>query len=242
MRTENEISSEKLTANLFEACQDSTIEKLASFPKYVSRQSLTRFLSFYELYKIILPVEGSIVECGVFRGGGLMSWAKLSAILEPTNWKRQVLGFDTFEGFVHVSSQDKGTRGDLVAKGIMASNSYEELLKLVTEYDKNRFLGHMQKVQLIKGDVLETIPKFIDENRHIAVALLFLDFDLYDPTKVALEYFWPRMPRGSLVAFDDFNHPYWPGETVAVNEVIGIGNLTIRRLIWDSTICYAIKE
>ena len=60
-------------------------KKLEGFPKYIRRQNLTRLLAQYELFKRVLPVKGSIVECGVFRGAGLMSWANFSAILEPNN-------------------------------------------------------------------------------------------------------------------------------------------------------------
>src|SRR5687767_2182574 len=59
--------------------------KIENFPKYVRRQNLTRFLALYEIFKLILPVKGSIVECGVNHGFGVITWAKLSAILEPVN-------------------------------------------------------------------------------------------------------------------------------------------------------------
>ena len=54
---------------------------------------------------------------------------------------------------------------------------------MIRAYDGNRFLGHVPKVQLIRGDAQETIPVFVEENPHVVVSLLFLDFDLYEPTK-----------------------------------------------------------
>ena len=48
------------------------------------------------------------------------------------------------------------------------------------------------------------------------MSLLFLDFDLYEPTKAALEQFVPRMPRGAVLAFDELDNPIWPGETKAL--------------------------
>jgi len=242
MRTQVEKDSEELTVALFTACQDAVADKLRVFPKYVTRQSLARFLSYYELMRMVLPVEGSIVECGVFRGGGLMAWAKLSAILEPTNWRRQVVGFDTFEGFPSTQPQDVGTRPELVQPGQVCSNSYDELTALVTAFDKDRFLGHMPKVRLIRGDATKLIPMFVPNNPHFVVALLYLDFDLYEPTRVALQCFVPRMPLGGVLVFDNINHPYWPGETLAVDEVLGIGKLRIRRFPSDPSLCYAVKE
>ena len=71
-------------------------KKMENFPKYVRRQNLTRFLALYEIFKRVKNVKGSIVECGVFRGFGTMSWSKFSAIMEPTNLMRKVYGFDSF--------------------------------------------------------------------------------------------------------------------------------------------------
>ncbi len=64
-----------------------------------------------------------------------------------------------------------------------------------------------RRVQLVKGDAVKTIPKFVNDNPHVLVSLLFMDFDLYEPTRVALEHFLPRMPRGAIVAFDEARQP-----------------------------------
>src|SRR5438093_3086295 len=90
---------------IFSASPDPVEVRLENFPKYVRRQHLKRFLAMYELFKRALPVKGSIVECGVFRGFGLMSWAKLSTILEPENLTRRIYGFDTFAGFPKVNEK-----------------------------------------------------------------------------------------------------------------------------------------
>ena len=103
--------AERHEAAAIKACFDRNPEpwekKLENFPKYVRRSNLTRFLALYEIYKRILPVKGSIVECGVFRGFGTMTWAKLSAILEPVNLTRRIYGFDSFSGFPALAAVDK---------------------------------------------------------------------------------------------------------------------------------------
>ena len=75
---------------------------------------------------------------------------------------------------------------------------------------------------------------------HVLVSLLFLDFDLYEPTKAALEAFLPRMPKGAVVAFDELDNPLWPGETVAMLEMLEKYNLRIERLPFDPYIGYAV--
>ena len=58
-------------------------------------------------------------------------------------------------------------------------------------------------------------PEFVEENQHLVVSMLFLDMDLYEPTLAALKHFVPRMPKGSVLAFDELDNPIWPGETLA---------------------------
>ena len=228
---------------VFNACPDGASVKLDNFTKYIRRQKLTRLLALYEIFKKVLPVKGSIVECGVFKGFGLMAWANMSAVLEPSNLMRRIYGFDTFEGFPEVGEKDEN-RLMKPEKGHLSSGSgcYEELQELIDIYDSNRFLGHVNKVQLIKGDVTQTIPKFLSENRHLVVSLLFMDLDLYEPTKLALEHFLPRMPKGAVVAFDELDNPIWPGETEAHLDSAGIGRLRIERVEFDPYIGYAVIE
>jgi hypothetical protein len=226
-------------ARVFESCTDATEIKLDGFPKYARRQHLKRFLAMYEIFKLALPVKGSIVECGVFRGFGLMSWAKLSTILEPENLTRRIYGFDTFDGFPSLAAKDQNLHTHTHVGDLRAS-SYEELLQLIALYDQDRFLGHIPKVSLVKGDITVTAPKFIEENPHLLVSLLFIDCDLYDPTKAALQHFLPRMPRGSVLAFDELDNPQWPGETLAMLEESAGRPLALRRLEWDPYISYAV--
>ncbi len=225
----------------FKRNPDAWEKKMESFPKYVRRQNLTRFLAQYEIFKRVLPVKGSIVECGVFRGGGFMAWAKLSAILEPTNLSRRIYGFDSFAGFPAVRGEDQGALRASQA-GDLYADSHAELLELIAAYDSDRFLGHVDKAHLVKGDAVHTIPEFIKTHAHVIVSLLFLDFDLYAPTTVAIEHFYPRIPRGGIIAFDELDNPLWPGETLAMLEKIGAGHLRIERLDFDPYIGFAVKE
>jgi hypothetical protein len=215
--------------------------KLQNFPKYVRRQHLKRFLALYEIFKRVLPVKGSVVECGVYHGFGLMSWAKLSAMLEPENLTRRIYGFDTFKGFPSVHAKDQGDIQE-VECGDLCSDSYEELVELIREYDADRFLGHIPKVELIRGDIVRTVPEFILTHPHLVISLLFLDCDLYESTKTAVEHFVPRMPKGAIIAFDELDNPIWPGETMALAETLGIGGLRIQRLEWDPYIGFAVIE
>lgn len=214
------------------------VEKFKNFTKYVPRQDLTRFLVRYEIFKKILNVTGSIIECGVLHGTGLMTFAHLSSIFEHLNLERKIIGFDTFEGFPNEASEYDNK--DYAKKGEFAVNSYDDLIKCIKLYDSNRFLNHIPKVELVKGDIIETVPKYLEENPHTIVSLLFLDVDLYEPTKVCLKYFVPHMPKGSVIVFDQINNKGWPGETKALLKTIGIRDLRLERFTFDTKISYAV--
>ena len=228
-------------ANYFEGSPLPTSLKLSNFAKYIRRQDLSRFLAKNELFKLQIDVPGVIVECGCYAGGGLMTYAQLSSIYEPYNHQRRIYGFDTFEGFPSTSEKDANA-DSATAKGdlYVHQNIIEEVQDSIRIHDGNRALSHIPKTELVVGDAGITIPKFIRDNPHVVVSLLYLDFDLYEPTKVALQHFVDRMPKGAILAFDEINAHKYPGETLALLECIGIKNLLLKKTPFDPYIAYAV--
>lgn len=213
--------------------------ELTDFELYVHRRHIARLLARYELLKKVINREGSIIECGVHNGGGLMAWAKMSEIFEPYAIRKKVFGFDTFEGFPEINDQDIKSNPNKPNKGEFKTNSMQAINTSIELFETSRSLKQFKKIELVKGDAKETIPKFLDDNPHLIVSLLFLDFDLYEPTRVALEYFLPRMPKGSILAFDEINEKEWPGETLAlINEFGSLNNVEIQRFPFDSNISF----
>ena len=170
-----------------------------------------------------------------------MGFALMSTILEPVNLQRRIVGFDTFSGFPGLSDKDVTAivKQKEVKIGGLAADCFEDLQRCIDLYDSNRFIGHIPKVLMVKGDAAQTIPTFLKENPHTVVSLLHLDFDLYEPTKVALEHFLPRMPKAGLIVFDELNNQVWPGETIAVIEKVDLRNLEIKRFMFEPHISYA---
>ena len=219
---------------------------IKNFAKYARRQDLARFLARYELFKKIINVKGSIVECGVHEGSGVFSWAKLSSNLEPYSIHRKIIGFDTFEGFPDIDKKDLNPEieNEKLKKGGF-SESYDvfsECNDLVAEYDANRFLNQFDKIRLVKGDALSTIPEFVSDNKYLTISLLFLDFDLYAPTKTALQYLAPLVVKGGIIAFDEVNNENWPGESEALKEFFGnnLNQIELKKFYFDPNISYFI--
>lgn len=201
---------------------------------YADRQSVTNMLTRVDLFRKVLEVQGSIVECGVHKGNSLFLYNHLSSILEPYNFNRKIIGFDTFSGFRSISEND----GETIDESLFSDTSLDWLSEWADIQSANRAVSHIEKIHLVPGDAVKTIPKFVTENPHLIVALLYLDFDLYEPTKVALENFLPLVPAGGIVALDEVNVEKWRGETIALKETINLNGIGLKKFYYDPWVSY----
>lgn len=218
------------------------VRKISNFPVLSYRQSITSFLERYELFKLIKNTPGSIVECGVANGFGLMSFAHFCSIFEGYHYTRKIIGFDTFEGFTEPSTQDLTSKASHMTKGGLHYQSFDVLQKMIEFYNQNRILGHLEKISIVKGDISTTLPKYLEKNPHLVIGLLYLDLDLYKPTKDTIKLLINRIPKGGMICFDEINHQDYPGETIAIIEEIGISNLKLKRLDFATMSSYAVME
>jgi hypothetical protein len=220
----------------FDKLNKTTNKQIEDFALHTPINSIQRFLAKYELMKLIQTIPGAVVEMGVCSGNGLMSLIHSHNTLQPTYRYREFYGFDTFDGFPEVHKNDIS---DVQwKKGDFANNSYDRLTEIINIHNSYYYIP--TNFKLIKGDVNETVPLFIENNKHILISLLYLDLDIYEPTKTALKYFLPRMAKGSVIAFDELNYKSFPGETIAVLEELGTKYRFVNLL--NSHINYCIIE
>ena len=123
-----------------------------NFELFTHRRYLSRFLARYELYKKVLNIKGSIIECGVWNGGGLLAWAKLSSIFEPYAIHRKIIGFDTFEGFPSLSKNDDND----LSETLFSDTNYDHIIEWIKLQDKNRiskqnFTKILTEIQIIEA-------------------------------------------------------------------------------------------
>lgn len=231
----------QMVEEMFAAAGEPLADRIDAFPKFASRRAIAKFLARNEIFKRILGVNGSIVECGVLHGAGLFTFAQLSAIHEPYNHTRRIVGFDTFTGVPSVHAADTKTGSSShFASGALAGSSEAELRRAIELFDANRPLSHIPKIELVAGDLRQTAAAYVAANAHLVVSLLYLDVDLYEPTRAALQAFMPRMGKGCVIAFDELNAQTFPGETVAAEEVLGLRNVRIERFPFDPYISYCV--
>ena len=196
-------------------------EFIDQFALYATPASLRRFIHFDRLYQKILDLPGVIMVFGVRWGRDLSTLHCLHQIYEPMNHTRRMLGFDTFNGFPSVTALDGGTAVTQVgAYGV--TDAYDEHLAQVLAV-KMRLgtYAHMDRFELLKGDATEQLTQYLEKHPETVVSLAYFDLDLYEPTKACAKMLVPYCASGAVIAFDEFIHPVFPGETVAARQVFG---------------------
>ena len=104
-------------------------------------------------------------------------------------------------------------------------------------------MAHLKKYRIVRGDACVEFPKYLGEHPETIVALAYFDFDLYEPTRVCLEHLRDHLVKGSVVAFDELHLREFPGETLAVREVLGLRNCRlVRSALAGSYQAYMVVE
>lgn len=204
-------------------------ELIRNLSLYMLPQDLQKILFINELYKKILGIHGVIMELGVRWGNNLSIFQNLRAIYEPFNHNRKILGFDTFEGFISTTSKDGSN--EIIKNGeLSVTENYEKYLDEILLIKEGEMpVKEVKKFEIIKGNAIDTLKKYLEDNPQTIISLAYFDMDLYEPTKECLLDIIPYLTKGSIIVFDELNHPIFPGETVALKEVFGLKKYSICR-------------
>jgi len=229
---------QKQLVNRFKASPLPDDEILANLGLFLTSKALSRILFFYEIYKKIVHTHGIIVEFGVRWGQTLSIMSALRGIFEPFNRHRKIVGFDTFEGLKGMSEKD-GELCQCRDGSFSVTQNYEDYLsEILSLQEKLNPIPHLKKYELVKGNAIETIPKYLKKHPETIISLAIFDFDIYAPTKVALEAIKPHLYKGSILVFDELCDDIFPGETIALRETLGLNNVRIQRLPMTARVSY----
>lgn len=194
---------------------------------------LSKFVSHLDFFNKTSELRGEIVELGVFKGNSLFRWIKFRDLLENT-YSRKVIAFDIFGEFPETNFEDDiKIRKEFIREtdgGI--GISYEELNSLLKhqQLDKN--------VDIVKGDILKTLPEYLNNNPQLKISLLHIDVDLYEATKLGLETLFSHVVKGGIIIFDDYGA--FAGANKAIDDFFE-GKLEIKKLKYSNSIAYIIK-
>jgi len=168
----------------------------------------------FKLYDMTKHLVGDIVECGVFKGTGLMAWLKILQLNEA-NSIRKVIGFDFFNpGFVENLEDeiDRVTMEQVFTRTESGDFSQAGIHKKIVNagFDESRF-------ELVPGDISITSAEYAKSRPGFRISLLYLDLDLDRPTYDTLVNLWDRVVPGGVVVFDEYAYHSW-SESNAVDR------------------------
>lgn len=189
-------------------------------------------IAHYELYKKIINTPGEVLEFGVYKGTSIIRFATYRDLLENT-YSRKIVGFDIFGKFPKTDNVDdddfitkfENQGGDGIRKG-----------------DLECFLSNkgLNNIDLIEGDILNTLDEYLEQNKHIKIALLHIDVDVYKPTKFILEKLYHRVVPGGVIVLDDYARV--KGATDAIDEFLCDKQELIEKLPFSYIPCHIIKK
>ena len=225
LATELQKDIENKRIEYFKTSAGSLSDKLNSLSRYKSRQNFAKDVCYYELIKMTKNILGNIIECGVYFGNSLMNYANYSVSIEPYNYQCKIIGFDTFSGGVGLTEKDRKNYSFEREEGEYKADSYNDLLNSIEIFNMDRPVDNIEKIKLIKGDIRKTSKEYIEDNPQTIIRILNLTMNYYEPTLVALENFYPRIPKGGIVVINGLN--YASGCTQALNDYLGLKNLEL---------------
>jgi hypothetical protein len=210
---------------------------IENFMLSLRRVNFAKVLAHIEIFKKTIELPGSIVECGVFKGMSLLTFAKLVEIYCPGDTLKRVIGFDTFKGFVSLAPEDGEVdkrRGK--EEGGWNSGKFRPALeKLIAITQRDSMIPRFNRIELVEGDVSKTIPAYVEKNPGLRISLLHLDLDLYEPTLAALKALYPLVVPGGVVLLDEYGMEGFPGESAAFDEYFGINRPQLIKFPFIST-------
>ena len=191
-----------------------------------------KMIAHYELLKLSSNIPGCVIECGVFKGAALIRFATFLELLKKSN--KKIIAFDTFGKHTTTKiSSDHKRRKILLSEG-KEGISEKQLMSILKRK------GLEKNIQLIKGDITETVPRYLKLNPNLKISLLNLDVDFYEPSKSILENFYPKLSKGGILMLDDYG--VWDGETMAADEYFAGKKIKIRKSSFSQTPSYIIKN
>ena len=192
-----------------------------------------KFITHLELFKLSSSIPGEIVELGVFKGNSFFRWIKLREVLEQTK-SRKIIGFDVFGNFPETDFEnDKDRREAFIDEtndGVGVS--FQEINELLEKQNLKK------NVDIIKGNILITLVKYLDENPHLKISILHIDSDIYEPVKHILEKLYHRVTKGGIIILDDYGT--FSGTNKAVDDFLG-DTLEIKKLPFSHAKSYIVK-
>lgn len=212
-----------------------------NFHLTMNEDRISKLLTHYEIFKISSDVPGEIVECGVFKGTSLVRFGMMRKLFGGTH-SRRLIAFDIFSDKYPNTKykEDQAQRSYWIKTAGSSSISVSQLKKIFKKND-------IKNYDLIKGDVVKTVPRFKKKNPGLKISLLNIDIDFVEPTITCLRYFYECVTKGGVILLDNYagkgsSGKYLHGDTTAIDKFFKDKNVVIKKFKFAARPCYIIKK
>lgn len=175
-------------------------------------------------YAVRNGIPGAFVECGVEAGDKEVDW--IGQLQRMDACDRDIYMYDTFAGLTEPSSHDFTRQDGCYA--MTAAQVHDEwrskqaggvngwcYCPLERVQQRLAATGYpSDKLHYVVGDVADTLRRDVPEQ----IAILRMDTDWYESSKVEMEVLFPRVVEGGVVIMDDYFH--WDGQRRATDEYL----------------------
>lgn len=200
---------------------------LQNYMSFIQKRDLSQLLAYYEIFKKVKHLPGSVAEVGVFMGNSLFTWTKLIETYFPNIRGKKVFGFDNFKGYDQVTSNKDNKKSIDYIESLVGN--FKVNYKLVNELKNltnlDLTMPVFERVKIYNGELDLTFEEFKQENYGVRLKILVVDVNLYIPTKKALDYFYDLMIPGGCILFRGYGVKPWEGESKAVDEFMKERNI-----------------
>jgi len=200
---------------------------LKNYMAFIRRRDVGQLLAYYELFKLIKNMPGSIAEVGVFAGNGLFTWSKLLDTFNPTNRGKKVFGFDNFQGYSQ-NLTDKDLDAKKYIESLVGDFSFDPKIvdELIKHNNADQVVAGVERVKLYNANLSTGLELFKKENIGVRFSLVLIDVNLYSPTKWALENFYELLIPGGIIALRGYGVKPWEGGSAALDEFLKANRLS----------------
>ncbi|MBX2931486.1 MAG: hypothetical protein KF781_06025 [Chitinophagaceae bacterium] len=187
-----------------------------------------RLITYYELYKLVKNLHGSILKCGINNDESFGYFSFFKKINEY-NPNQPLIAFEKSLPLLETTIVDKELR--LTVKNteevsVMQEDMFQKSIK--------------ETIEFIPGNLTESLPNYLIEHPELKIALLVIDLDNYEHTLSAMQYLYPRIVSKGILIINNYYKK--EGENKAVQEYFSNQHVIIRYFSTTSGVHYVIKD
>ncbi len=191
-----------------------------------SNRPAERLVTYYELYKLINHLDGSIIKCGISADEAFSYFSFFKQIIG--NKKQPMVSFEKNPSVFETVEVNDETVTVVKSKKVTIKQ-----IELIKE-------GKKKNIEFMPGQLCDSIPAYLIDNPELKIALLTIDLDDYESTLTAMQYLYPRLVGGGVLIMNNYHKRN--GESLAIKEYFFDQDIVIRHFSLEKGPHYILKD